>query len=46
LTREEAVRILGLPPSADRDTVKRAYRQLVRSHHPDAGGDPATFHDL
>jgi hypothetical protein len=46
MTREEALRVLRLPSTADPSTVKRAYRRLAREHHPDLGGDPATFHDL
>lgn len=33
---------LGLEPGADRDSVERAYRTLIKHHHPDrAGGDAA-----
>jgi hypothetical protein len=50
LTREEALRLLELDarPGAplDRAAAKRAFRQLARSHHPDRGGDPETFHRL
>lgn len=50
LTREEALRLLELdaPPGAplDQATAKRAYRALARTHHPDRGGDAATFHRL
>jgi hypothetical protein len=46
MTREQALRVLDLPSTADPATVKRAYRRLAREHHPDLGGDPATFHDL
>lgn len=46
LTREQALQLLELPPSAPRPDVKRAYRRLARRHHPDVGGDPATFHLL
>lgn len=35
--------ILGLEPGATRAQVKRAYRRLVKTLHPDAGGDPAAF---
>jgi Ca-activated chloride channel family protein len=28
--------ILGVPSDADEQTIKRAYRQLARRHHPDA----------
>jgi DnaJ-domain-containing protein 1 len=33
--RSEAHRVLGVEPSADRTTVKRAYRRLARALHPD-----------
>jgi hypothetical protein len=46
LTREQALRLLELPPSAPRPAVKRAYRRLARRHHPDVGGDPELFHRL
>lgn len=38
--------MLQLPGTADGDDVKRAYRRLAREHHPDLGGDSATFHRL
>jgi molecular chaperone DnaJ len=31
--------VLGVDPSADADTIRRAYRELAREHHPDFGGD-------
>ena len=31
--------VLGVDPMADTDTVRRAYRDLARRHHPDFGGD-------
>jgi hypothetical protein len=46
MTREQALRVLALPSTADPATIKRAYRRLAREHHPDLGGDPRTFHDL
>jgi hypothetical protein len=42
-TPHEAMRILELDGRADAAAVKRAYRRLARAHHPDAGGDAATF---
>ncbi|WP_180365293.1 J domain-containing protein, partial [Candidatus Synechococcus spongiarum] len=30
---------LGLSPTATAAEIKVAYRQLVKRHHPDAGGD-------
>jgi curved DNA-binding protein CbpA len=29
------MRVLGLAPGADATAIKRAYRQLARSYHPD-----------
>jgi hypothetical protein len=46
LTRDEALRVLQLPGTADPVAAKRAYRRLARVHHPDAGGDGGTFHLL
>lgn len=37
---------LGLPDSATTDEVKRAWRQLAMTHHPDRGGDPSEFDRL
>ncbi len=31
--------VLGVDPTADADTIRRAYRELARLHHPDFGGD-------
>ena len=34
---------LGLTYPCHVEDVKRAYRRLAKQHHPDAGGDAATF---
>lgn len=34
---------LGVAPDADVTAVKRAYRAKARKHHPDIGGDTASF---
>jgi curved DNA-binding protein len=34
---------LGIPPNATQDEIKSAYRKLASKHHPDKGGDTATF---
>jgi curved DNA-binding protein CbpA len=42
----EAWQVLGLPPAPTAERVKRAYRNLAKSLHPDAGGGrskPAAF---
>jgi hypothetical protein len=35
--------VLGLPDNAAWSEVRRAYRERVRMHHPDVGGDPRLF---
>lgn len=43
----KAFKILGLTKgSASEGDVKRAYRQLALTHHPDRGGDVKKFHAL
>lgn len=38
MTDEEAYQILGLQPGAGRTEIMQAYRRLMKSVHPDAGG--------
>ena len=40
LQRQQALAVLGLPPNATPQQVKRRYRALAKRHHPDRGGDP------
>jgi hypothetical protein len=35
--------VLGLPLEATRTEAQRAFRQLAKQTHPDAGGDAAAF---
>jgi curved DNA-binding protein len=37
---------LGVPQNAGPDEIKRAYRKLANQHHPDKGGDQATFKNI
>jgi curved DNA-binding protein CbpA len=35
--------VLAVPEDASEDTIKSAYRQLAKIHHPDRGGDADKF---
>ena len=35
--------VLGVDPTADEETLRRAYRVKLRETHPDTGGDAARF---
>ena len=39
LERQQALAVLGLPPNATRQQIKRRYRALAKQYHPDRGGD-------
>lgn len=38
--------VLGVEPNATAAAIKNAFRALAKTHHPDAGGDPADFKRL
>lgn len=38
--------ILGIERSASQDEIKKAFRKLARTHHPDAGGDEERFKEI
>ena len=40
---EVAYQVLGLDPGAEPEQLRDAYKALAREHHPDRGGDPASF---
>ncbi|MGE5563858.1 MAG: J domain-containing protein [Bacillota bacterium] len=37
--RASALAVLGLEPGADAAAIERAYKHLLKQHHPDRGGD-------
>ena len=39
LARQQALAVLGLPPNATKQQIKRRYRALAKQYHPDRGGD-------
>ncbi len=38
--------VLGLSKGATETEIKKAYRNLAKEHHPDAGGDEAKFKEI
>ena len=38
--------ILGITPDADHETIKKAFRDLSKLHHPDVGGDENKFIEI
>ena len=38
--------LLGLPPHAGLQDIKKQFRELAKRHHPDHGGDSAKFIEL
>jgi DnaJ-class molecular chaperone len=42
----EHYQTLGIAKNANPDEIKKAYRKLASQHHPDKGGDTATFQKI
>lgn len=45
-TKPDYYKILGVPRNATEAEIKKAFRTLARTHHPDAGGDEAKFKEI
>jgi len=43
---DDHYRTLGVSKNATPDDIKKAYRKLASQHHPDKGGDTATFQKI
>ena len=39
IERQQALKVLGLPPNATPQQIKRRYRALAKLYHPDRGGN-------
>ncbi len=46
LQRQQALAVLGLPPTATPQQIKRRYRALAKRYHPDRGGDQRQMHKI
>jgi len=38
--------LLGVGKDADQDAIKKAFRKMAMTHHPDKGGDPEKFKEI
>ncbi len=46
LMAKDYYQILGVDKKASQDDIKKAFRKLAHKHHPDKGGDDATFKEV
>ena len=44
--RNDPYQILKVDPNAKLEDIKKAYRELVKIHHPDKGGDPKVMLEI
>jgi DnaJ homolog subfamily A member 2 len=46
MSKKSYYELLNVAKDADAETIKRAFRHLAKTHHPDKGGDPEKFKQL
>lgn len=46
MAKRDYYEVLGLNKSCSIDDIKKAYRKLAMTHHPDKGGDADTFKEI
>jgi molecular chaperone DnaJ len=46
MNKRDYYEILGIPKTASKSEIKKAYRTLSKQHHPDAGGDEELFKEV
>ena len=44
MAKQTYYEVLGVEKNADLDSIKKAYRKLVRKYHPDVSKDPDAVH--
>jgi molecular chaperone DnaJ len=46
MAKRDYYEILGVSKNSTQDDIKKAYRKLAMTHHPDKGGDPDLFKEI